>query len=172
MIYRQTDQKLLPDASAFNQVVEWMPFDNAKGICAIGKPRVGKTRAMWKLMYKLFVNHRLRVRPWESGAWVEWATEKTRDGTLHSNLVEICNSSCCVFIDDCWKNGMTTAQEWALWDLMEVASSRGCAIHMTTNASGKDLINQAQGESETLRIRPMLARVREFCQVIQFGKDE
>jgi len=159
-LYQKTDVARLP-ASA-KAVLDWNL--NPKGLVVLGPSGRGKTRAVWVLLKRIFMEgHSIRSYTAcdfgrassdcsYSGAASEWAASLIRCGVL--------------FIDDLGKSKITERNESDLFDICEQRISHERPIIITTNATGDELARRFDLERGIGG--PLVRRLREFCDAVVF----
>ena len=158
-LYQRTDPKRIPDQAATRRVLAW-PYGE-RGLLLVGPTRTGKTRAAWLLLHAL--HHRgMAIRAFDCAAFGHQAIDAAKGGTLTAWAADLARVGL-VFFDDLGKFPLTDRVEAELFALIERRTANLLPTVATTNLTGSGL--QAIG---TERAVPMVARLREFCDVIEF----
>lgn len=119
-----------------------------------------KTRAMWRLIRRLFVEGRT-IAHYTAGAFQRRAQDEAGRYTIDPWFNTLARVDV-VFLDDLGK-GYWTENTEALWfDLVEHRTRDGRPVLVTTNYSSGELIKGSRSEATTYTIR----RLHEFCETI------
>ena len=160
--YRKTDPaRLNQDALARVMAWEYGP----RGLLLVGPTDQGKTRTMYLLLRRL-LEQGLRVEAFEPLGFGHACQRHFTRGTgpdWFDGLV----AADVVFFDDLGKEPMTPRVEAELYGVVERRAARERPILATTNMTGARLVRAASED----RGAPLVRRLREFCEVMVFGKE-
>lgn len=164
-IYRDTDVAHPGMNKAFLASVMAWQF-GARGLVLYGETRTCKTRMMWLLLNRLYVDERRRFVAMTSGEFARGCGEaygtSAEDGRI---WFERLSRAPILFIDDFGKEKATERVESELFDIIEHRTSTGRPILLTTNGVGDTLRDKFTPD----RGGPIIERIREFCTGINFG---
>lgn len=147
------------------QKVENWPYSD-RGIGLIGVSGHGKTRIMFRLIYRYLREGRkceylnMTVLGREIGARFSRSAHEAN---------EWLNKLCAVpvlFLDDVGKEKMTERVETELYGIVEIRSSNLLPIYFTANSKGQKLIEKMTDDEGEISDRavPIVRRLREFCE--------
>lgn len=179
-LYRDTDTARLP-RDQFKRVMGWpgsMPVGK-RGLYLVGPAGTCKTRIMWQLIERIVVNTWTNVRVFDSFKWHTEVSAAYGDPNYTEHwLSRVCDTSI-LFIDDIFKGKMTDAQTHAAHAMLERRAAQLKPTFLTSNVGSRDLaarIDEAQrdrqSDSAQVQSESILRRIKEFCEVIRFGKQE
>jgi hypothetical protein len=167
MEFRTTDEggrtdvgRLLGEFPILQQVIQHdLP---SQGLIVRGKSGHGKTRAVWRLLRRSFVDGK-RIRAMASGEFDRQARDAGGKFTL-TEFVDRLIEADVLFLDDLGKAPWTPATVGIWFDVLDGRYRHGRPIVVTTNLDGAALVKQ-------LRIgpdigEPMLRRMRETTRQI------
>lgn len=134
----------------------------SQGLIVRGETGKCKTRALWRLMRKLWLDN-LRLAALTAGQFDRQCRDAGGNFTLtkwfdHLAKVDV------FFLDDLGKASWTPATEATWFDLVDERTREHRPILVTTNDSAKSL---AARMSEN-RAEPLVRRLRDYCQSIEF----
>ena len=159
-IYRETDlNRVQMDEESIAQILGWKP--NRCGMMICGPSRTFKTRVVWMLLHRLYVEQCIWVEAMTSVAFGHECARRFMNGT-GEEWVERLGAAPVLFIDDLGKFKLTDRVEAELFGLVEHRVSWGRPIITTVNISGDELADRMSPD----RGAPLVARLREFCDVI------
>jgi DNA replication protein DnaC len=162
-IFLETEKARIPDQRALTQVMDWK--FNPKGLFAVGPTRTGKTRSIWLLLHRLFMEENINI---EAISVVRFSRDLTnsfhKEGEYYRLLDRLCKAPV-LFLDDLGKERMTERLETELFAILDERIQWKRPVLITTNYRGEDLkarfTDEANGD-------PFLFRLREFCDPILF----
>lgn len=152
--------RLLGEFPILQQVIQHdLP---SQGLIVRGKSGHGKTRAVWRLLRRSFVDGK-RIRAMASGEFDRQARDAGGKFTL-TEFVDRLIEADVLFLDDLGKAPWTSATVGIWFDVLDGRYRHGRPIVVTTNLDGAALVKQ-------LRIgrdigEPMLRRMRETTRQI------
>ena len=152
--------RLLGEFPILQQVIQHdLP---SQGLIVRGKSGHGKTRAVWRLLRRSFVDGK-RIRAMASGEFDRQARDAGGKFTL-TEFVDRLIEADVLFLDDLGKAPWTPATVGIWFDVLDGRYRHGRPIVVTTNLDGAALVKQ-------LRIgpdigEPMLRRMRETTRQI------
>lgn len=156
--YLDTDLKILsPKAS---EVINF-PYGK-RGLIVGGVSGRCKTRAMWLLVRRLYVEHGIGFEWFDALSFADGAIAAARDNTLAAHVKRLSRFPVLV-LDDLGKARMTPKVGEALFGLIEARTSYNRPTYITTNFAGETLAARFEDEETS---RPLLRRLREFSHVI------
>ena len=134
-----------------------------KGLIIRGETGKCKTRAMWRLMRKLWLDD-LRLAALTAGQFDRQCRDAGGNFTLTKWFDGLAKADV-FFLDDLGKASWTPATEATWFDLVDERTRDHRPILVTTNDSGQTL---AARMSEN-RAEPLVRRLRDYCQQIEFA---
>lgn len=160
-IYRETDSVRL-DQEKLKQVLEWK--FNKNGILMLGPTRKGKTRIATLLLERLVVEERRDVIAFYGQKFAHQCARAfgEHQGEAWSERV---SKAGVVFFDDLGKEKLTERVESELFGIIETRTSYNRPVIITTNFDGRTLAMKMSPD----RGAPLVERLREFCNVIDFS---
>ncbi len=164
-IYRESDPKLLPNLSKFEEVQKWEY--GPEGLILIGSSRRGKTRAAWTLLERLHFQEERKIvafgpKDLKAAVANEWR-DRDDDGP---GLTARLRRGQVLFLDDLDTIKFTEAVEETLFDTFEYRLAHGKPVILTLNQSGPALAARMSTEARGEKIT---GRMRESCKIINFG---
>lgn len=164
-LYKRTDpNKLSPDL--LKSTLSWS--HGPKGLILVGRSGTGKTRCAWQLIHRLTVQEGRKVLYFDGLKWgLEVSSAFSEPQTTESWLAPVCNVEI-LFIDDLFKAKFTEAQEQGICTVFERRTAYLKPIIATTNTTGEMLLARMTEQGRAERGEPLIRRMREFCQIIQF----
>jgi hypothetical protein len=120
----------------------------------------GKTRSVWRLLRKQWLNERT-IAYYTAGMF----QRKTQDSAHTFQLEAWFNQLAAIdiiFLDDLGKGNWTENTEAFWFDLIEVRTSHGRPVIVTTNYKGEELEDKSRSDTTEFTVR----RLRDYCDVI------
>ena len=165
-LYRKTDVARLPSPAKFAKVLGWNYGRN--GLLLVGPTGTGKTRCAWSLIRRLFVEERRQVNYFDGIGWgISVSQAYGQPETTERWLDRICRADV-LFLDDLFKAKMTEAQEQALYAVFERRAAWLRPVIATMNSTGEMSLARMTDNGRADRGEPLLRRMREFCEVVNF----
>ena len=127
-----------------------------------GPSRRGKTRAVWLLLRRLFIEHGANFDWFTASRFADAAIQASKEDGL-SRFIAPLLAVPILFIDDLGKAKMTPKSSEALFELVEGRTSRLKPIIITTNYTRNEL--NACFEDEKTSV-PLISRIIEFSSII------
>lgn len=159
--YQTSDPKLIPNPKKHAQVLAWQY--GPKGMVLLGDSRSGKTRAMWMLLWRIYVaeGHTFEFFTGQSFA-AEMSLSFKQD--RYEDWFERVSNRKVVMFDDLDKTRFTDRVQAEIFSIVEYRLGRRLPIFISTNLIGDDL-------ARTMNIVgiPLVARISEVCEPINFG---
>jgi DNA replication protein DnaC len=134
-----------------------------QGLIIRGETGKCKTRAMWRLLRKLWLDD-LRLAALTAGQFDRQCRDAGGNFTLTKWFDNLARSDV-FFLDDLGKASWTPATEATWFDLVDERTREHRPILVTTNDTGQSL---AARMSEN-RAEPLVRRLRDYCQSIEFA---
>lgn len=133
------------------------------GLIICGPTRTGKTRAAWMLLRRLYVDEARWIETFTSVSFAHECSERfgSGDGAGEAWIRRLAKADV-VFFDDLGKFKMTERVEAELFGLIEDRTSWGRPVIATMNLTGEQLQNILSDN----RGEPLVARLREFCDIV------
>ena len=162
-IYRNSDPQQLPDRAKAEEVLAWA--HGPRGLVVHGHTRRGKSRAVWMLLAKCIIDRGLTVEAFTDGGFALAIAEAYGESADASQSLRkrLCSADI-LFIDDFGKCKLTDRVEAELFAVIEARTSNLLPIIVTTNGT-RETFTRAFSDD---RRDPILERLREFCQFINF----
>lgn len=146
-----------------SKLAELMAYNyQPHGIIARGKTRRCKTRSMWRLMRKMFVEKR-SIAALTAARFDRECRDAAGNFTL-SKWFDRLASVDVLLIDDLGKAEWTPATEASWFDLVDQRTRENRPIFITTNDDGESLKNRMTVQ----RGEALIARLRDYCDSIVF----
>lgn len=168
----ETDETLLP-ADKMARMLGWYPSGPKIGIALHGVTGKCKTRAIWRLMRRYFMEGK-RIVAFDCSEFSTSCITAYREGREDSWRRNITTAGVVLF-DDLWKDTFTERVDSELFSLIEKLSSERIPYFITTNYTGNLLEERARKPDSKIsldRLMPLLRRVREDLLWLPFGPDE
>jgi DNA replication protein DnaC len=159
--YKLTRFELLPNQAAAKKVVEWK--FSPKGLLLHGKTRMGKSRTAWFLLQKQHFEGR-GVEHLNSSAGLHYAALFSKSTDAVEQWFNRLATVDVLLLDDVFKIKITDSFESVMFSILDRRSENLKPSIVTGNDTGETL--QARLSSD--RGEPLIARLREFCEPIQF----
>lgn len=132
----------------------------SKGLIFAGPTGKGKTRLMWKLLARLYIEDGKDVSRFD---WHE-CLDAVMDHDRMRKWLGVVHCAPCLLLDDFGKNKFSDRVEAEIFDLVEYRTSRELPLFITTNETPETLKARMSAD----RGEPLLRRLFEFCDVITF----
>lgn len=159
--YKATEAAKLPHREQSDRVTGWKY--SPSGLLLVGASRCGKTRSAWMLIERLSRDG-VGVMAFDGLSWfISVAAAFSDLSNTHAFFDSVCSVDV-LFLDDIFRGRMTEAQEVGLWGVIERRMAAGKPCIITTNATGKTLEDKCGPQ-----IVPIIARLRECCEIVTFG---
>jgi DNA replication protein DnaC len=161
--YRNTILEQLPNVPKFEEVQKWQY--GPMGLLVVGPTRRGKTRSVWKLLERLYVDERRKIIAYTPmdlklavmSAWKEVETAEDLLFDLHNPDV--------LFFDDLDTVKFTEAVEETIYEAFEFRPTHEKPVIATVNRTGRELAARMNANGRGAKI---VERMREYCQVVNF----
>jgi DNA replication protein DnaC len=157
-IYHNSDFTLL---SASTRDVLAFPYTKT-GLIVNGVSGKGKTRAMWGLVKKLYVEQGISFEWLDALTFSDNSIAAARDNCL-AKYVKTLSRFPLLVLDDLGKSKMTQKVGESLFGLLEERTSRERPTYITTNFVAETLSARFEDEETS---KPLVRRLREFCKTI------
>lgn len=158
-LFQRTKDELLPQ----RQLAEAMAWEyNPKGLLLHGSTGRGKTRIVWRILRKQFLNG-LRFEAMTAGEFSRKSSDSAANGYAEDWAEKLVRVRL-LFIDDLGKGKLTERNEADLFDIIDRRIAFERPIIVTTNSVGDEL----QKRLDPDRGAPLIRRLREFCDCISF----
>jgi DNA replication protein DnaC len=179
-LYRETDieraikEKGL-DRKKVCEILTWRPERDGIGLGIIGHSRMIKTRLMYALLKYLVIEEGWNVAAINAAKFADTLAGKYGEG---SGSAERWLSTLCkvplLFVDDVGKEKMTERAEVAFYRIVEERTSHLLPILFTSNLTSKELKARMTDEGGVMsdRAEPITERLKEFCKVISFIRQD
>jgi DNA replication protein DnaC len=170
--FHNTNPDELPDKSASRKVLEWKW--SPTGLIAYGKTRSGKTRSTFLLLHREFLSGKTIYAETHESFTYRVTRMVMGDKRVEANWRKIVSSVDILFIDDLGKakfvsrDGEGKYSEEVLFDVFETRSMNNLPTLFTTEYTGAALRERVSPD----RAESFEARLREFCEPIQFVKSK
>jgi len=160
--YRNTIPEQLPNFAKFEEVQNWQ--FGPTGLVAVGPPRSGKTRSVFKLLERLHFEGRkiLVLNPTDLKLAI---TTAWSDANAAKEWVRQVRHTDVLFLDDIDTVKLTEAMEEALYDVFEFRPTHEKPVIATANQTGRELAARMAANGRGPKI---VERMREFCHVVNF----
>lgn len=164
---------LMPYADQISSILAHSP--EKRGILCSGATGRGKSRAMWQLMRRLACDEVREVRCWNASDWFNTLQSQISYGRDDARgWVEATARRAIVFIDDLGQEAMQSARsEWSagwFFRFLDIRLGEGLPLYVTTNLRAEQMAqNSGRPGASQVRGDPLVRRLTELCQVIQFG---
>lgn len=137
------------------------------GLILRGPTGAGKTRCMFRLIRSYFVQQpRPSIVAMTAGEFDRGARDAAGDFSLSKWFDRLAKADV-LFLDDVGKGKWTAATAGQFWELVDARTKDGRPIFMTTNLSGRTLVDHL-GLGPDIG-EPLLRRLREHCRVVVMG---
>lgn len=163
-LYQESAPDRLP-ASQLKEAMEWQY--GPRGLILSGETGVGKSRIAWLLLRRILVSDKRNPSfAWFDAVGFGHAIGKHyRDEDAEEWLEDTAKTEL-LFFDDLGKLKLTERAETELFGLIERRCGAELPIIATTNDTGDSLASRMTDNRGPALIR----RLRQFCQIIQFGQ--
>lgn len=136
---------------------------NPKGLLLHGKTGLGKTRAIWHLLQRLYLMEGIRFKWMTAATFCEKSSDAAGKGES-DEFTESLVSPQILFIDDIGKGKMTERNAGSLFNVLDQRFINQKPVFMTMNLIGEELAKRIDPDMGA----PLVRRMREFCIPIKF----
>jgi predicted ATPase len=158
--YQHTDRERILSKPWAREVVNWQY--EPKGLCLVGKTGVGKSRAAWLLLQRLFDEGK-KIKALDSQTFRSANTQAAMDGETETWIRSLSRVDVLLF-DDFGQMRVTDAAAESLLAVVSKRTENGNPMIITTQYTGHELSSQFEREHLGEAIR---RRIGEFCHVIK-----
>ena len=148
------------DVPGWRRVLDWN-FGN-RGLLVRGETGRCKTRAMWRLLRKLF-EERKKIVVLTAAQFDRQCRDAGGNFTLSEWFNELATVDV-LFLDDLGKANWTQGTEAQIFDLVDTRTRNGRPILATTNDTGASLTARLSAD----RGGPLIRRLRDYCDSLVF----
>lgn len=159
--FTDTDPTKLPAPDRFRRVMAWQ--QGPKGLVLHGPSGRGKSRCLWALLERLFVEDAVQVRCIRVTAFARAMSDHDRnfaEGLLRS-LIRVP----VLALDDVGKEPATERWEASLIELLDARTVAKRPVLVTTNYAGDKLVTRFRDPNTG---EAVVRRLREFCDPVAF----
>jgi len=164
-LFQDTIASRLP-AEQLAKVMSWQY--GPRGLILVGPPRTGKTRSVWLLLQRLYVEQGYTVKAYSGTHWAVEVMSRYGEPSSLRRWYEMLVTVDVLFLDDPFKVRMTEAQELALWSVFDERSAYCKPILLTCNTDGNTLKMRMTESGAVERADALISRIREFCEPVSF----
>jgi DNA replication protein DnaC len=166
-LYRTTDIQRLPYPQR-DQVGQWRPKKNGKGLWIVGDTRMGKTRSACLLLESL-IKEEHNLKAFFHGNFNDELVEVIRSERSFRKWKFEITSANILFIDDLFASKLTERVESSLFDILDERISWNRPTLVTTQLTAKEAKSRFHSPK---RCEAFFARVKEFFDVVSFEQAE
>lgn len=159
--YKLTKFDMLPNQTSAKRVLEWS--FQSKGLLLHGATRSGKSRSAWLLLKKQSAEGK-SVDCLNSSAGLHYAALFSQSTEVVEKWFNRLATVDVLLLDDIFKIKLTDSFESIMFSLLDRRSENLKPSIVTGNDTGETL----QARLSADRGEPLIARLREFCEPIQF----
>jgi nucleoside-triphosphatase THEP1 len=159
-LYQHTDPELILAKPWAREVAHWQY--EPKGLCLVGKTGVGKSRAVWLLIDRLFQEGK-KIHAVDSQTFRTANANAATEGNTESWIRTLSRVDVLLF-DDLGQMKVTDSAAEALLSIVSKRTENGKPLIITTQYTGHELSAQFGREHLGEAIR---RRIGEFCHVIK-----
>ncbi len=147
----------------FQRVMAWR--FGPRGLLLLGDTREGKTRCLYKVLERLFVDERRDVQVWGPGALEDELLSAFTTNRYHALRARAVTVPV-LALDDLGKDKLTDRYESFIFGIIDERIAWERPTLITSNLTGAAL---AERFSDAVKARPFVERLREFCDVVNFS---
>lgn len=148
------------NVQAIEKTMRWQ-FD-PKGLLLHGKTGLGKTRAIWLLLHRLYFEG-IRFKWMTAATFCDRSSDAAGKGESEEFVESLVNPQI-LFIDDIGKGKMTERNAGALFNVLDQRFINQKPVFMTMNLIGDELAKRIDPDMGA----PLVRRMREFCHQVKF----
>lgn len=159
--FTDTDPTKLPSQDRYAKVMRWR--FNPKGLVLHGSSGRGKSRCLWALLQRLYVEDGITVRCVRVTSFARIMSDPYRaDAEAYLRALIVIPV---LALDDLGKEPSTERWEASLIELLDARSVAGRPVLVTTNYAGDKLVTRFRDPNTG---EAVVRRLREFCEPIAF----
>jgi DNA replication protein DnaC len=161
--YYTFDPDRLPQAISghVDEAFRWHP-DSARGVGFLGRSRTGKSRVLFELGRKLFIQGH-DVYPTSGIEFAEKVQSQVMDRDGFEAYMQRVKNCKILLLDDCDKLNFTPAVEASYYGMLEYRRRFQRPILASVNSNGKAMAAAASDN----RGEPIVNRLRDLCEIIE-----
>jgi DNA replication protein DnaC len=166
-VFKDTDINLLHEK--IQPVVDWRPEGDKTGLLIHGTTGVGKTRALWEIVRRMWVEKAnqdinmpylfLTMRKIES--MIEQGFDTKKHGTMLDSLIE----HPLLVIDDLGKERLTSRMAIDLFAIVDERSVNRKATIISTNFNGTTLLDRFENKDKETGVA-LIRRLKDYYKIV------
>lgn len=166
-VFKDTDVNLLHEK--IQPVVDWRPEGDKTGLLIHGTTGVGKTRALWEIVRRMWVEKAnqdinmpylfLTMRKIES--MIEQGFDTKKHGTMLDSLIE----HPLLVIDDLGKERLTSRMAIDLFAIVDERSVNRRATIISTNFNGTTLLERFENKDKETGVA-LIRRLKDYYKIV------
>lgn len=159
--FTDTDPAKLPSEDRYRKVMAWRY--GPKGLVLHGSSGRGKSRCLWALLERLYVEDGVAVRWMRVTAFARAMSDHDRN--YSEGLLRALTRVPVLALDDMGKEPATERWEASLIELLDARSIAKLPVLVTTNYAGDKLVTRFRDPNTG---EAVVRRLREFCDPVAF----
>jgi len=171
-IFKDTDKtRLHPKVQ---EVLDWKPDGDVAGLLLHGTTGVGKTRGIWEIISRLWMDKTLKDRQLDfqflTMRKLEGMIEKSFDDRQHSVMIDKLISVEVLVLDDFGKERLTQRMASDLFSIIDERSTARRVTIISTNFNGTSLLDRFDNRDKETGVA-MIRRFKDYYKIIGIGVD-
>jgi hypothetical protein len=171
-LFRNTDPARLH--AKVRESLEWMPSIDKSGLLLHGTTGVGKSRAVWSIVNRIWMSGYERNLNLSfmfiAMRDLEAMIEKSFDEHNHGEVIKKLCTTPLLVIDDLGKERLTSRMATDLFSVIDERANNTRATVITTNFNGSALLERFQGQDRETGVA-LIRRLKDYYKIYGIGVD-
>jgi DNA replication protein DnaC len=153
-------------------VMDWKPDGNVSGLLLHGTTGVGKTRGIWEIIKRMWVNETKKDKQLNyiflTMRKLEGKIEKSFDERNHSDMIDSLISCNFLVLDDFGKERLTSRMASDLFSIIDERSISRKSTLITTNFNSSTILDRFENKDKETGVA-IIRRFKDYYKIVGMG---